>query len=465
MDDREPAETSSNSEPAVSPPSPRVARSTSACTTAPPPPRTQGGLFPTLLLLGCLVAGVASLVTGPSIPKAETTKDEYEIFGPADRFAPGLRPEGVAVVRLDGAISFEAPGFSGSKGADRIIRLLHKIAKASSVKAVVLRINSPGGTVAASQEIADAVRTVRKAGKKVVVSMADMAASGGYYISAPADWVIALPGTITGSIGVITQLPRYKEIANKVGYKIKAFTSGQFKDMGNPFRDLREDESQLFKKLVMDSYLQFVEEVAQGRAGPILSKFEESQNVNTWQEPLDKIRAGEDTRPLTDRPPLDLAPGSDTEEEDSESATDLTTSSKEALKEATLKGEEEAEDAEAPEILTEEQLGQVRKRVSEIADGRIYTGTEALRLGLVDQIGGLRDAIRKAGELSGLGPDPTLLTPKSSGDIGSFFQLLGKAPEGVQGQIQKTMKSYLGVSPPASLPANVPVAYMYMPGN
>ena len=442
---------------------PAPAAAPAAPKPAPPPPPADAGpgprraaLFHVGLLACCLLVGIVSLVSGPYAPEAEMNKDEYEIFGPTDVFTAGLRPDGVAVVRVDGGIQFESPTFSGPKNADRAVDLLRKVAKASSVKAVVLRVNSPGGTVAASQEIADAVRLVRKAGKKVVVSMADMAASGGYYISAPSDYIYAHRGTITGSIGVITQLPRYKEIADKIGYDVVSFTSGPFKDMGNPFREMGDEEGGLFKKLVMDAYLQFVEEVARGRAPMILAKAAEPKDSDAWDERLKQIRAGEDDRPR--HPPgeekKETGPGAADASENDDASTD-SASDGDGDKPDAPKAEEDIEDVD---------MAAVRRRVAELADGRIYTGEEALRLGLVDEIGGLKEAIRKAGEMAGLGPDPVLLVPRAQGDLGQFFSLMGKAPTDLVDSLAERLRTSLGAPPTLALPASVPVAYLYLPG-
>jgi signal peptide peptidase SppA len=414
-----------------------------------------------LFLALCLGTGLTSLVTGPHRPEKDPIEEEYELFGPTDLLA-GLRPEGVALLRVDGGISFKEPSSFGSdQGADRIISHLKKIAKSSAVKAVVLRVNSPGGTVAASQEIADAVRGVRRAGKKVVVSMADMAASGGYYISAPSDYIFANAGTITGSIGVITQLPRYKGIAEKVGYGVVSITSGKFKDMGNPFRDLRKDERDLFERTIMGAYLQFLEEVASGRAAPLLAHLDAQQEFDGWREQLEMIRAGEDhsRSPLSQAPlTLTSAPAhslASTLATTSTSATALTTATK-------------VDDMPAPRKvvpLPELDMGKVRQRVAELADGRIYTGSEALRIGLVDEIGGLREAIRKAGELAGLGPNPVILKPRSGADLGSFLKLMGRSPGTALESLRSQIQGFLGIPPAVTLPRHLPVAYLYTPGS
>lgn len=136
------------------------------------------------------------------------------------------------------------------------------------VRAVILRIDSPGGSVGPSQEIFAEVR--RLAGEKVVVaSMGAVAASGGYYVALPATRIVANPGTITGSIGVITQVPNVEELAEKIGFRMNVVASGPSKDAGNPFRPFTEEDRRVFRDLIDDVYRQFVEDVAQSRNLPV----------------------------------------------------------------------------------------------------------------------------------------------------------------------------------------------------
>lgn len=148
-------------------------------------------------------------------------------------------------------------------------KALRKALKDDHVKAVLLRINSPGGTVATSQELQEAVLAVREAGKPVVASMGDVAASGGYYVASAADKIIAEPGTITGSIGVIINLVNLQGIEEKLGIKPAVVKSGQFKDVGSPNRPITAEEENLLKSIIMDSYDQFINAVATGRKMPL----------------------------------------------------------------------------------------------------------------------------------------------------------------------------------------------------
>ncbi|WP_027717961.1 signal peptide peptidase SppA [Desulfovirgula thermocuniculi] len=223
----------------------------------------------------------------------------------------------VAVVHLSGTIvsGRASPFLSGLVGAEEVAQRLRQAARDPEVRAVVLRLNSPGGTAAGAQEIAREVDRLRQAGKKVVASMGDAAASGAYWIASRADKVVANPGTLTGSIGVIIQVQDLQGLYSKLGIATRTFKSGPHKDMGSPSRPVTPEEESIFQGMVEDIYAQFVQAVAEGRR-------------------------------------MDPA------------------------------------------------------HVRKLADGRVFTGRQAKELGLVDELGDLREAIRLAGELSGLGPDP-----------------------------------------------------------
>ncbi|MBN2255786.1 MAG: signal peptide peptidase SppA [Deltaproteobacteria bacterium] len=200
------------------------------------------------------------------------------------------------------------------------------------IKAIVIRIDSPGGSVVPAQEIYDKVLEVKK-NKKVVVSMGSLAASGGYYIASAADKIVANPGTITGSIGVIAQFPQVRELLDKIGIKSTVIKSGKFKDAGSPTREMTSDEKRLIQGVVDDIYSQFVGVVSLNRNKP------------------------------------------------------------------------EAE-------------------IEAIADGRIFTGRQALALGLVDDLGNMEHAIHLAAVLSGIDGEPKMVYPKKkrSGIIRYLFQ-------------------------------------------
>lgn len=186
------------------------------------------------------------------------------------------------------------------------------------VKALVVRIDSPGGGVGASQEVFRELVKTREAGKLVVASMGGVAASGGYYIACAADHIIANPGTITGSIGVIAEFPNLEGLMEKIGVRFRTLKTGAYKDSGSAWREMADDERAVLEELLFDAYDQFTEHVAESRA-------------------------------------LDL------------------------------------------------------ETVRKLADGRIYTGRQAIAHGLVDEEGTILDAIAYAGRLSGVGEDPQVL--------------------------------------------------------
>ncbi|MBM4167996.1 MAG: signal peptide peptidase SppA [Ignavibacteria bacterium] len=146
-----------------------------------------------------------------------------------------------------------------------IVRQFKKYRENSSVRAIVFRIESPGGGVSASQEIYEEVKKTRESGKPVVVSMGSVAASGGYYVACGASRIMANPGTITGSIGVIFQYLHINELLKKIGVDAATYKTGKYKDAGSPFRNPTEDDRVLYSQLLADVYDQFVEVVATER--------------------------------------------------------------------------------------------------------------------------------------------------------------------------------------------------------
>lgn len=135
------------------------------------------------------------------------------------------------------------------------------------VKAIVLRLDTPGGGVAPSQEIYNAVKRVRLDKQKTVVaSMGNVAASGGYYIAVASDRILANPGSLTGSIGVVMQLANLENLMNTIGVKNIVIKSGRYKDVGSPFRMMGEEDRQLLQSVLDDAHRQFIEAVAAGRS-------------------------------------------------------------------------------------------------------------------------------------------------------------------------------------------------------
>jgi protease-4 len=254
-------------------------------------------------------------------------------MGKAGKRQPPVFGGKVAVIYLTGTITGaqESSPFAGISGASQTMRDLERAEKDASLKAVVLRIDSPGGSAAASHELYEQVLRVKRSGKKVVASLGDTAASGGYYVAAAADKIVALPSTITGSIGVISTVPNLQELYRKIGYREYVFKSGAHKDMLSPSRPLTPEEEQIMQGIIEETYNQFVGVVAQGRNLPVES-------------------------------------------------------------------------------------------VRRLADGRIYTGSQAKELGLVDELGGKREAIALAAELAGIKGEPQVVEYRR---VAGLLSLLG----------------------------------------
>lgn len=220
------------------------------------------------------------------------------------------RGEKVVVVELEGVITDSGP----------VIEKLEKLKKDPEVKAVILRVDSPGGSVAPSQEIFEELIKLREK-KTIVASMGSVAASGGYYVACAAHKIVANPGSITGSIGVIIEVANIEELIGKIGLKAVVIKSGKYKDILSPTRDMQSGERELVQGVIDSIHSQFIDAVALGRS-------------------------------------------------------------------------------------------MARERVVSIADGRIFSGEQALELGLVDELGNLQDAIKRAGVLAGIEGEPRVIYPE-----------------------------------------------------
>jgi protease-4 len=200
-----------------------------------------------------------------------------------------------------------------------IVDQLDRMERDTSVRAVVVRLDSPGGGVAASQEIYEAVKKLREDGKKpVIASMGGVAASGAYYVACAADSIVANAGTLTGSIGVIMQFPNTEDLFRKVGIRFETVKTGKYKDIGNMWRPMTDDERKLLQDVLSNVYDQFVDAIVEGRS-------------------------------------------------------------------------------------------LVREDILPYADGRIFSGDQALQYGFVDRLGDLDDAIRLAGEMAGISGQPVVV--------------------------------------------------------
>jgi protease IV len=163
----------------------------------------------------------------------------------------------IALIRVEGVIM----------DSQATVSELKRFSENPSIKAIVLRIDTPGGGVVPSQEIHDAVKRVRnKSNKAVIASMGSVAASGGYYIAAATDRIVANPGTLTGSIGVIMETANVEGLLQKIGVEGVVIKSGKFKDVGSPLRKMSSEERGLLQGVMDDVHRQFIEAVAEGRS-------------------------------------------------------------------------------------------------------------------------------------------------------------------------------------------------------
>jgi protease-4 len=231
---------------------PMAATPALAPTSAPVPaekPRSRRGWIWVLVIALSLSAIIASCGWSMSLLGS----------GQADGLVSG---NGIAVIPMDGAIAGSGSAAGGIITPEGFLANLNRAEEDSDIKAIVLRVNSPGGTVAASEEISAYVKAAKK---PVVVSVGDVDASGAYMVSSQADKIIALPGSAVGSIGVITEIPNVNGLLDKLGIQFKIITAGEFKGAGTPYRSLTTSETALIQGSVDEVYGQFIDIVAEGR--------------------------------------------------------------------------------------------------------------------------------------------------------------------------------------------------------
>jgi protease-4 len=237
----------------------------------------------------------------------------------------------LAFLVVNMALSGDRPAWGGLGGrvglveilgeiddSDEVVDQIERLDRDASVKAVVVRLDSPGGGVAASQEIYEALRKLHDDKKPVVASFAGVAASGAYYVACAADSIVSNPGTLTGSIGVIMSFPNTEELFRKVGLHFEVIKTGKFKDVGSMWRPMTPDERELLQNVLSNVYDQFVDAIVDGR-------------------------------------------------------------------------------------------GMEREDILPYADGRIFSGDQALEYGFVDRLGDLDDAIDMAAKLGGIRGEPTIV--------------------------------------------------------
>ena len=198
-------------------------------------------LFILLALIASVFVGIFTIVSQPN-SHSRSQKQKFSKDGLV----------GAVVIKIEGEIHSGKSTYS-STGSDTILSKLREIESKPEIKGILLEINSPGGTVGASQEIFEELMYLRK-DKKIVVSMKDLAASGGYYIAAAADYIYAQHGTITGSIGVITMSPNLSGLLEKANIKMNVYKAGKYKDILSMFREHTKEEELIIDSLLDDTY-------------------------------------------------------------------------------------------------------------------------------------------------------------------------------------------------------------------
>jgi protease-4 len=206
---------------------------------------------PAILFIAFLAVGFVIIAAGIAI----ILNTDEESAGLSEVFETGNR---VGVVQLEGTIIT----------SDTFLKQLRKFRKKSSVKAIVIRINSPGGTVAPAQEMYREIDRIKKK-KPVVASIETVGASAAYYVASSANSVVCSQGTITGSIGVIMMLPQIQKIIEKIGVDVDVIKAGKYKDIGSVVRPLTEDERKILETFATEIHEQFISDVAAGRKGKI----------------------------------------------------------------------------------------------------------------------------------------------------------------------------------------------------
>jgi len=273
------------------------------------------GIFISILVITIFFTGISFLFLAKVI-SSTGGGERYEYD-----YRSGKGNGKIAVVDLDFTIITSDP----------IVRQFKKYREDKNIKAIVLRINTPGGGVAASQEMYEEIKKTRDSGKPVIVSFASLAASGGYYAACGGSLIVSNPGSLTGSIGVIMSFVTIQELAKKLGIDETTIKSGELKDAGSPFRYPTEKDKEYFQDIVDDSYQQFLDVVSKERK-------------------------------------IDM------------------------------------------------------EDLKKIANGRVFTGSQAKKLGLVDSLGTFEDAIRIAGRMGGIEGEPTIVKEKTR--LGIVEQLM-----------------------------------------
>ncbi len=224
------------------------------------------GALVVLFLISAVCGMYLTVKPGMKCEKQADKKEGSVSSALASLSIKGDKPS-VAWIKVRGVIATDnsSSPFSRPQGAGAIAKKVRDAGEDKDVKAIVLDINSPGGTVAAVQNIYSEILKVKKNGKKVVALFRDVAASGGFYIAMAADKIVAEPGTITGSVGVIMQTSNVEGLFEKIGVKMVPITSGKYKDIGSMYRPMTDAEKALLQDMVDDTYTQFFAAVKAGR--------------------------------------------------------------------------------------------------------------------------------------------------------------------------------------------------------
>ena len=239
----------------------------------PPSKHTSHNTWATLILFAFLVSACCGvyLTMHPAAACRSVATPASKSEGAAAALASAVSKSsgkpGIAWIKVRGVIAQDndTNPFSRPNGAGSIAKKIREAAEDKNVKAIVIDINSPGGTVASVQNIYSELLRAKEKGKKIVALFRDVAASGGFYIAMAADKIVAEPGTITGSVGVIMQTSNVEGLFEKIGVKMTPITSGKYKDMGSAYRPMTDAEKALLQDMVNDTYTQFFAAVKAGR--------------------------------------------------------------------------------------------------------------------------------------------------------------------------------------------------------
>ncbi|WP_226579580.1 signal peptide peptidase SppA [Halobacillus litoralis] len=222
-----------------------------------------------------LIVAIVFQAAGSFISNEEDENNAMSIFSNSEKLEEKVVEKGsgsnrIVELNLEGTIMDSPstntnPFSSAGYQHDRFMKKLEAIKNDPSIKGIHLYVNSPGGGVYESAEIHDKLLEIKEKDKIIFVSMGNMAASGGYYVSAPADQIFAANDTFTGSLGVIMQSVNYQELANEYGVKFNTIKSGEFKDIMSPTKEMTEADREILQSLVDDSYDQFVNVIVNGR--------------------------------------------------------------------------------------------------------------------------------------------------------------------------------------------------------